>query len=130
MKKNVIDKENRNFGLMIGACFIFIFIYQWVVNQASWFLLPVIGGILILMAFVKPVFLNKLRTAWIQVGSLLGVINTYLILSIVFLFIITPVGWLLRLFRKTGLFHGRKMQQDSYWIGGDEFASGSFEQQF
>lgn len=130
MKKTVIDTNNRNFGLVTGAGFIIVFVFQLVNNQKDSIFILIFGAFLILLAFGRPAVLNKLRVAWIKVGSLLGIINTYLILSIIFFFIITPVGWLLRISRKIRLSLYWQKEQPSYWIREDGFAMDSFDKQF
>jgi hypothetical protein len=131
MKRNVTEAENRTFGLMTSGGLVLVFICRLVFHKMNgWPFLLFFAALLLLLTIVRPSLLNTVRSAWIRLGEVLGMVNTYLILSVIFLCIITPLGLLLRIFGKKRLSLGWKKQQLSYWVNGDAFNVGSFDKQF
>ncbi|MBI2027240.1 MAG: hypothetical protein HYS98_05510 [Deltaproteobacteria bacterium] len=58
--------------------------------------------------------LKPLWNLWIQFGNLLGKINATIILTLLYILLITPIGMMRRLLGKDELFKKRKSQQ-SFW---------------
>ena len=65
------------------------------------------------MGLVLPGFLEPVYIVWMRFASILGWINTRIILVIIFYLVFTPLGLLIRLFRIDLLERGNKL--DSYW---------------
>lgn len=61
--------------------------------------------------------LKKVLSIWISFWKTVGTINTYIILSIVFFFLITPIGVIRRVITKNPIKTGAS---DSYWIKQEE----------
>jgi len=93
------DKDLRNFGFIISvgvlvfSYLILPFIFG--VGVVLWPLLMVVA--LVVWAFFAPSSLKLIYIPWMRFGHILGLVNTSIILSIIFFIIITPAGWLLRL---------------------------------
>jgi hypothetical protein len=61
---------------------------------------PWIGGLLFsVTALLYPLALAPVYRWWMRFGAVMGAINTYLILGVVFFLLITPIGLMLRLLR-------------------------------
>ena len=56
-----------------------------------------VGTIFLLIGIIKPTLLHYLYILWMKIGELLGLINSYLILGIVFIIVLLPIS----LFMKT-----------------------------
>ncbi|EHQ28890.1 SxtJ family membrane protein [Mucilaginibacter paludis] len=121
---------NRKFGLVTGiACLIFNICLA--VFKHSTNMLPgATGLILLLAALTVPDFLNPIRIVWNKIGEILGLLNTTIILSIMFFLIITPISILLRLFKKRAIETEWQEQKISYWQPSEQYEKGSYKQQF
>lgn len=98
--KELSQKELRKFGFLIG--FVFPILIGWII--------PLIGGhsfkiwtlfigipFLILGVF-KPKLLNRSYILWIKFGDCLGWINSKIILGLVFLVVLQPLAFFMRIF--------------------------------
>ncbi|GAA3990948.1 hypothetical protein GCM10022210_50900 [Mucilaginibacter dorajii] len=66
---------------------------------------------------------------WTKIGDILGVINTSIILFLVFFLVISPIGLIMRLLGKQGL-ELKTKPGDTYWKPTKPAANSSLEQQF
>ena len=115
MKNHISKKTLREFGLLIG--FIFPFLIGWI--------LPLIGGHSfrtwtlfisvpsIILAFTKPILLLYPYRAWMKLGHILGWLNSRIILGLVFLFVLQPIAFIMRIFGHDPL-RTKKLVQKSY----------------
>jgi hypothetical protein len=89
----------RNFGLMLGALFGAIFgllvplLHR---RQVPWWPWTV-TGFFVLAAVIRPALLLHFRVAWNELGKVLGAINSWLILAVLFYAVVTPIGLALQL---------------------------------
>ncbi len=91
------DKEFRQFGLLVGGVFAVIGLWPVVFRGESprlWAM--VLGGLLIVLGGAVPQSLKQVHRGWMQVGHVLGAINTKIILGIVYYGLITPMGLVMR----------------------------------
>lgn len=97
----VLDSRGlRKFGLTM-ACFIaglFGLVLPWVYGHPGPLWPWVLAAALTLWSLVLPASLGLIYRGWMRVALVLGRVNTMLLLSLVFLFIITPAGVTMRLF--------------------------------
>jgi hypothetical protein len=78
----------------------------------------VLSLVLLIVTIIKPnlfTFPNKL---WIQFGMLLGKIISPIVMGLVFFFVVTPIGILVRIFKKDVM--GLKIGAPSYWINRED----------
>ena len=122
--------ENRKFGLLIGSASLFVVGYQYVFHHRFWLPLFIIGIILMATALILPRVLGPLKRLWDRIGDVLGRINTTILLFIVFFFMITPLGFMMRLFGKTQLNTKFKNNAHSYWQTSKAGNDGTMKQQF
>ena len=74
--------------------------------------------VFLIITIIRPnlfTFLNKL---WIQFGILLGKIISPIVMGLVFFFVVTPIGMLVRILKKDVM--GLKRGASSYWINKEE----------
>jgi len=122
---------NRKFGFVTGGACLVICIFKLVFHRPHLMYFAVPGGFLLLAAIVIPVILNPLRIAWDKLGSVLGIINSYVILTIVFFVIITPIAFILRLMKKNLLdLRPAKNKPGTYWQTVTIAENRSLKQQF
>lgn len=105
MKKQTTEinrKELRKFGITTGIIVALLFglIMPWVFSRpiSGW---PwAVSALLIIWALIAPGTLKIVYKTWMRIGLALGWINTKIILGIVFYLVFTPIGLLIRIFRK------------------------------
>ena len=116
MKKlNKISKKNNiTFGILFFILFIIIGLYPLKSGGVIRIWSIILSSVFLIITFIKPnlfTFLNKL---WIKFGILLGKIISPIIMGLVFFFVVTPVGILVKIFKKDVM--GLKRGKSSYWI--------------
>ena len=100
MKNNISKKQLRDFGLLIG--FGFPFFIGWLIpfltghDFRSWTLW--IGLPNLLIGIIKPYLLYYPYKLWMKLGLILGWFNSRLILIIIFIFVVIPIAFIMRIF--------------------------------
>ena len=98
MKSQISKKKLREFGLLIG--FGMPIIIGWIVPYLSgnlfhyWTLW--IGSLSLLLSFIKPSLLFYPYRLWMAVGHNLGLINSRIVLRLVFILILQPIAFIMR----------------------------------
>jgi len=121
--------ENKKFGFILGATVILLCLIFWKGTYPQQIMLLLSAGLIITAVFI-PHNLEPIRTIWIKVGNFLGMVNGTILLTLVFIFILTPIALLLRLFKKQSLKTTKNKQLVSYWEDVSGRAMGSLNQQF
>jgi hypothetical protein len=113
---DISKKSLRKFGIVIGLILISItIIFFW--NSVSWkVMLLTVGGILLLNGIFIPKNLKDIYKVWMGFAFGLGWIVSRIILTILFVFILTPLGLLAKLFGKEFLDLNFNKEKSSYWI--------------
>lgn len=121
--------ENKKFGLILGTIGILLCLIFWKRTYLQQIML-LLSDALILTAIFVPQYLEPIRIIWLKVGNFLGMVNGTILLILVFIFILTPIAFLLRLFKKQSLKIKKNKQLVSYWEEVSGRVMGSFNQQF
>lgn len=95
-------RQLRDFGFVLGGGIIGVFgiFLPWLYHSAFSLWVWLLGGGFILIGLGLPDILRPVYFGWERLGLVLGWINTRLILGILFFFVITPLGWLMRVLGK------------------------------
>ena len=120
MKKlNKISKKNNiTFGILFFILFLIISIYPLKSDGFIRIWSVVLSSVFLIITIIKPnlfTFLNKL---WIQFGILLGKIISPIVMGLVFFFVVTPIGILMKILKKDIM--GLKRRKSSYWINRED----------
>lgn len=110
-------KDLRQFGLLVGCVFAVIGLWPLVFRGESprlWAM--VLGSLLIVLGAVVPRSLNQVHKAWMKIGHVLGLINTRIILGIVYYLLITPMGLIMSLMGKDPMHRGLQQDATTYRI--------------
>lgn len=91
--------ELKTFGLLIGGVLLLVTIIFLIKGKGLNLWLALTGGITISFSFLAPAVLAPFHLLWVRIGTVLGKINTSIILSLFFFFIITPLGLIRRMFK-------------------------------
>lgn len=124
--------ELRNFGILMGLVLGLLGgFFSWRSKSVDLYCL-MLAAVFFLMGLAKPMSLKFIYQIWMGLGSLLGWLNTRIILSILFYFILSPIGLILRLFGKQFLDLKMDGQQKSYWLSKEtsKFMRENYEKQF
>lgn len=114
---SLTDKsELRKFGLLIASIFIAIGIISLLKGKDLNLYLIIIALIMFLFALVMPNLLSPIYKGWMKVGKVLGRVNSLLILSVIFYLVVTPIGFIFRMFKTNSKKFAHKSNKDSYWI--------------
>jgi len=111
-------KSLRKFGITVGGIFVIIglwFLYQNIFGITKYIFL-LIGAILFLGGFLFPNKLNSIYKVWMGFAFAIGWVMSRVILSLLFIFIISPIGFLAKIFGKEFLDIKFKDNKNSYWI--------------
>lgn len=121
---------NKKFGCTIAIVLLLIVGYRWYFkHQYNWILLP-IAAILLILALLKPFWLNTMRLVWDKIGHVLGLINTYILLTLFYFFILSPLSLIMRLTGADILKLKLSKGQDSYWEKSPKRISNGMKNQF
>ena len=107
--------SNRSFGIVFFVVFLLISIYPLinVENIRYWSL--IVSLIFLILGFLNSKILTPLNKIWFKFGIFLGRIISPFIMGVIFFFVITPTGLLMKIFKKDLL--KLKFNNDkSYWI--------------
>ena len=107
--------SNRSFGIVFFIVFLIVAIYP-LINNADlriWSL--IISIIFLILGLINSKFLTPLNKLWFKFGLLLGRLISPIIMGIIFFFVVTPIGLILRIFGKDVL-NLKKNNAKSYWI--------------
>ena len=111
---NIEKKNNIIFGLIFFVLFLIIGLYPLKSEGIVRIWSIILSLVFLIITIIRPnlfVFLNRL---WIQFGLLIGKIISPIIMGLVFFFVVTPIGLLVRILRKDVM--GLKRGESSYWI--------------
>ena len=109
-------RQEREFGLVVGG--LSILLGTWWLYRGKFHSLAqvslAIGGVLFLLGLLFPKALVLPNKAWMALAEVMSFVMTRVILAFVFFVIVTPIGFVKRLFGWDPL-HRRAARGDSYW---------------
>jgi hypothetical protein len=108
-------KDLRKFGVSVGIVLAGIGILFFYFEKPSAIYFNVIGGLLILLGILLPQFLKPLNRIWMGLAIVLGFIMTRVILTTLFYFVITPIGFLAKIFGKKFMLLKYDKSAKTYW---------------
>ena len=125
------NKDIRSFGITIGIILVIISTTLFYYDKSSYQIIAYIGGGFIALGAIIPILLKPIYILWMTFAIMLGWIMTRVILSIVFYFIMTPIGLLTRLLGEDFLAL-KKSNSGSYWNNRDQSVelNQDYEKQF
>jgi hypothetical protein len=124
---NIKRKDNITFGILFFILFLIIGLYPLKSGGLIRIWSVALSLVFLIITIIRPnlfTFINKL---WIQFGILLGKIISPVVMGLVFFFVVTPIGILVRIFKKDVM--GLKRGANTYWINREDRAQ-SMKKQF
>ena len=121
--------SNRSFGIVFF--FVFLIISLWpLINENPlrvWSIFVAI--IFLILGLMNSKLLTPLNILWFKFGKLLGSIVSPIVMGIVFFIVVTPTGFIMRIFGKDLLNKKYNNKSKSYWINKEKYKS-TMKQQF
>ena len=95
-------RELRKFGLITGLIVALLFglLLPWMFSKPSSKWSWMVSSVLLIWALIAPSTLKIIYNVWMRIGLVLGWLTTKIVLSIVFYFVVTPMGLLMKIFRE------------------------------
>jgi hypothetical protein len=115
---NIKNKDNITFGILFFIFFLIIGIYPLKTGIVIRVWSVVLSLVFLIITIVRPNLFTFLNRLWIQFGILLGKIISPIIMALVFFFVVTPIGMLVRILKKDVM--GLKRGASSYWINRED----------
>ena len=114
-KKNKEITSNKIFGIFFSIFFFIIFLWPLLnENESSYW--PIFVSLFFLTSTLfNPKILNPLNKSWFYLGIALGRIVSPIVMGIIFFFIVTPTGIVMRILGKD-ILNLKKNDESSYWI--------------
>lgn len=109
--------ELRRFGLLVGTILMGLAAYRaWHVGWGSRPLVTAAVGVsMIGLGAIAPGLLKPVFAVWQLLGSVLGWVNTRILLALVFFIVLTPLALLARLMGHDPLVRKSPKLQASFW---------------
>ena len=107
--------SNRSFGIVFFVVFLLIAIFP-LANSGDikiWSL--IISSIFLILGLLKSNILTPLNRIWFKFGIFLGKIVSPLVMGVIFFFVVTPIGLIMRVLGKD-LLNLKYNLNKSYWI--------------
>ncbi len=96
--------DDRKFGWTVGGVFAVLgALALWRHRMPAGVVAASLGGVLLLLAAVAPALLAGPHRAWLGFAKVLGRINSAIFLFLTFFLVLTPLGFVLRLFGRDEL---------------------------
>ena len=115
-------REQRKFGLTMAAAFFVITAIRWGILWLRTgdlpgppIVLPAIGAAFLVLGLAVPVVLFPVFWAWIRFALALNWLVTRILLTIAFVFLITPMRALVSLFSSDPLKRAWRPDLETYW---------------
>ena len=120
MKKT--DKTNKKnnifFGILFFIFFLIIGLYPLISNEPIRIWSVILSLVFLIITIIRPNLFTYLNRLWVKFGILLGRIISPIVMGLVFFFVVTPIGVLVRILKKDVM--GLKRGASSYWINRED----------
>ena len=129
MKNNEIKiSSNKSFGIVFAIVFFLIALWP-IINSNDiriWSL--IVSIIFLILGLMNSSILTPINKIWFRLGILLGNFIAPIVMGIIFFFVVTPIGLIMRLLGRD-LIKLKKNNENSYWIEKKD-AESSMRKQF
>jgi hypothetical protein len=106
----------RRFGIEIGGLLLVVALLLFrrgaYPRSVWWF--AALGAGVIAVALARPLLLAPLARRWMALATAISRITTPIVLGVVYLAVLTPMGWLRRTVGRTPI--ARDVESPTYWI--------------
>ena len=110
------EKKDRSFGIIVGCILSGYSVYCYFHLNTFIIWLMALGTLIVLTALIIPGILYPFRVGMETIGHWMGIINTYILLTLIYFFLFTPLNLIFRITGKDTLKLKWNKQVDSYWM--------------
>ena len=107
--------SNRSFGIVFFIVFLLIAIYPLTNGDEIRIWSLIISSIFLILGALNSKILTPFNKLWFKLGIFLGKIVSPLVMGVIFFFVITPTGLIMRILGKDPL-NLKYNSNKSYWI--------------
>ena len=107
--------SNRSFGVVFFIVFLLIGLYPILKGNDLRIWSLIISFIFLALGLINSRTLTPLNRLWFKFGLLLGKFISPIIMGIIFFIVVTPIGIIMRLFKKD-LLNLKFNKKETYWI--------------
>ena len=115
MNKKVWMSSNRSFGLVFFAFFLIIGLWPIFEYEDIRIWSIIAAFIFLILGILDSKYLTPLNRFWMKFGLFLGKIISPIVMGIVFFLVVTPIGIIMKIFRKD-LLNIKYKKNQSYWV--------------
>jgi hypothetical protein len=121
--------DNIKFGILFTIVFLLSVFFSTKIHLIIGF--GILATLCLMITIVAPLFFRPILRLWISFGNLFGQIISPIVLACIFFIILTPTGFLTRIFGRDEL-RIKHSTRSTYWIERNEslVTSNSFNDQF
>ena len=113
--KDIKISSNKSFGIVFAVVFSLIALWPLLKGNEIRLWSLIISVIFLTLGLLNSKILTPLNKLWFKLGIFLGNFIAPIIMGIIFFFVVTPTGIIMKLFRKD-LIKLKKNNDNSYWI--------------
>ena len=128
MQQKIKISTNKSFGIVFFIVFLLIALYPLIKHENIRLWSLIIAVVFLILGLINSKILTPLNLIWFKFGIFLGKIVSPIILALIFFFVVTPTGLILRLMGKD-VINLKYNKNKSYWIEKSEPKS-SMKDQF
>jgi len=111
---NIKKKNNITFGILFFIFFLIIGLYPLISGGTIRIWSITLSLVFLIITIIKPNLFTSLNKLWIKFGILIGKIISPIVMGLIFFFVVTPIGILMKILKKDVM--GLKRGASSYWI--------------
>ena len=114
-KKQIKISSNRSFGIVFFIFFLAVSLWPLTNGENIRLSFLTISIIFLILGIVNSKILAPLNKLWFKFGILLGKMVSPIIMGIIFFFVVTPIGFIMKAIGKD-LINLKYNNNKSYWI--------------
>ena len=114
MKKIKIS-SNKSFGIVFFIFFLIIALWPLINDENIRLWSLIVSIIFLILGIINSKILTPLNNLWFKFGLFLGKIVSPIVMGIIFFFIVTPTGIIMRLIGKD-ILNLKRNNLNTYWI--------------
>ena len=109
------DEAVKKTGLTVGVVLILVSLLLWYLGKTSFIYFSIIGGLLVILAFIAIPVLRPFHKLWMTLALLMGFVMSRVILTLLYYLILTPIGLLAKFVGKKFMPLGFDKNAATYW---------------
>lgn len=108
--------SNRSFGLVFFFVLIIIGLWPLKSNEDIRIYFVLTSIVFLILGLINSRLLNPLNKLWFKFGNFIGAFMAPIVMGIIFFFVVTPTGLIMKMFGKKMMDKKFDKNKKSYWI--------------